>query len=691
LAMAYAHARRRRMRHPEKTKLGTSCSIIEAMLVMVDSVAQGLLDLAWLAMGVTGAMGWMSVRAANRNWRLGAKRGALATFFLLTEAVLSFEYLLLSRSYRVIAVFEHSDQTLPMAFRLGALWGGDRGSLLLWCWILSSVLVIAAVRYRSADDRFRGLVLTLLAGTGVFFIGVNRIAADPFQLFNQTPTSGIGLDPLLQNIVMLIHPPIMYLGLVGMTLPACTVLAALWLAPPGLTWLVELRMQLMVVWGFLTAAIFLGGMWAYLVLGWGGYWEWDPVENAALLPWLAATLALHGLLRDVESRRLSLTTTISILGGYLLTLVATWITRGGALHDSVHTFVATGIGPYFSAYFWVVIAVSTGLIVWQKDRFATGRKPTAMWQQGLTISLSWIALSVLIGTLCPIWSTWIQGNSVVLSQGWFDWMTVPAFLWLTLSLGLSERAPGKNHWLSSWLGAVAGIVTALLIPSPYRFFSEIAYGVAGFSLAAITRQTWAWLRSVQRLSASRPGIRWSRLLSKRRKFGSTMIHLAFVIVVIAVSASHLDATRRSVHLNPNQSVVVAGRLLTNHGLIHRRGQGRVTTRARISVSQGRHSIWLRPGESVFLGSAEPIPLVAIHRGILADWYVVMTGYENRGAVWLEVSVNPLVSWLWAAMFAMVGGTLLVLSQSMRGFAGVSARIYPGAQKRRRMPNSVLGK
>lgn len=630
--------------------------------------------LGWTVL--SGGLAAVAERTHDIRWRESARGGAVGVFLFLTAAIIAFEYLLVSQDYQVAAVFNHTNTTLPMAFRVGALWGGDSGSLLLWAWVLSVYGVFVSWWDAERYPRLANVASVVISGLLAFFIGVDFFVTDPFRLLATRPTNGGGLDPLLQNVVMLVHPPMMYIGLVGMSLPFAYVLAALWLRQQGTEWIPLVRRRMLFAWVLLGSALVLGGMWSYMVLGWGGYWEWDPVENAALLPWIAATLFLHLIQVDMTRHRVQWWTVVTVIGSYLLTLLATWITRSGVLKNSVHSFIGTGIGPYFVWYFWGLLALSAMLLVarrkvinlsFEKVREAS-RETLLYW---FAMAMCWIAAFVLGGTLWPVISKWLFGQTVVLTEHWFNTITVPAFIVVTFLLGLVpytgwgtvSRVDRRLVWsmaggfLATWLGA--GYEGADTVAGAALFFA------CGFSIVSISLDVARWIDMRRRHLREQ----WLRsaghvLAAQRRRVGAHIVHLAFLIIALGVAGSHLNAKSEIVRIRPGQTVSLAGYRLTYEGLSQENLPGRQLTRAKLAVVDGSHTFTIAAGETVYTGAAQPVANVAIRSGLMHDLYVVLNGWtsDGRQAI-LQIMVNPMVSWLWIGMYVMIGGTLMVLTRA----------------------------
>lgn len=631
--------------------------------------------LLWGAWGFAGWMGWAAIRAERTQdwrWRESARGAALAVALVLTAVVLTLEYALVTQNYAVAAVYFHTNATLPMVFRVGALWGGDSGSILFWAWILSLYTAFAAWWDAEHYPRLGNLALGVLSGLLLFFIGVDLWRTNPFRIIPGQPTNGSGLDPLLQNLVMVLHPPAMYVGLIGMSLPFAYVMAALWLRQSGTEWIPLVRRRMLFAWMLLSVALVLGGMWSYMVLGWGGYWEWDPVENAAFLPWIVSTVFLHMIQVDLRRHRVQWWTAGSAIGAYLLTLLGTYITRSGVLKNSVHSFVGSGLGPPFMGFFWVVLVGSLALVWLRRDVLGggaardTAREDLLQW---FAVLMGILAIVILYGTLYPILSKALWGTAVVYQVGWYNVVTTPLFLVILVLLGLSPFArwqPGLKvgrSWGILTAGAVLGAVFGVVVEHAAGVAPIGAFVASGFALASIAQDIGHTLRVNRGASSSGASVP-HLLLSRRRTLGVQVVHLAFVLMALGVIGSHTHPIQTTVQMRPGQTVTVGGYRVTYAGLDRVNSPGRQLVQARLYVTgAGLQQQLITAGDTVFTGSSQPVANVAIESGLMQDLYVVLAAWGQQGVAQVDIMVNPMVSWIWIGMYILMAGTLLMLTRT----------------------------
>ncbi len=635
--------------------------------------------LAGLSALYTVGMGWWANHHHNQRLQETVRGAAVAIAVSLTAAVLVLEYLLVTGDYSVIAVFNHSDRALPLLYKMGALWGGDSGSVLFWGWILSIYIAFVAWRGWPREGQMTPMVVPLLGAVLLFYTGMSNFVVDPFRLVAGSPTNGNGLDPLLQNLVMTIHPPVMYTGLIGMAVPAAYILSALWTRVPSREWVPVVRRWMLVAWLFLSVAIVLGGMWAYMELGWGGYWEWDPVENAALLPWLLATAFLHSIQLEEKRGMFRWWTAFLGVGSFLMTLIATYITRSGVLKNSVHSFTGTGVGPYFVVLFWFSLVGSAVVFILRRDTLRDRMAMDSTFsKEGIYLLLNAffaaIAAVVLFGTFYPIISKAFLGTSVVLTVHFFNAMTAPMFLALVLLLGTAPvvgwrsakwQSVIKRLWKPWVLGLAVGIFAYVHgYHSVLEFFGVV---IVAFSLGSMIQEFYraarlkhiatkaSWLKSLG-----------SAVMGNRRRYGGYLAHISFLIIVLGVIGSHTNNLTITRVMSPGQTVSVRGYQIRYQGLRATTHPGYQMTEANMVVNQNGHTYTETPGLSFYPGSAQPVATVAIRSGVMRDLYMVLEGSPGHNQAIVEIFINPMVSWIWMGMYILAFATLIAIGAPIGG-------------------------
>jgi cytochrome c-type biogenesis protein CcmF len=631
------------------------------------------LVLAGLSSVYTVAGGLWAYKTGNRRLQESVRGAALAVALALTAAVVALEYLLVTGDFSVWAVFYHTNRGLPLAYRAAALWGGDSGSVLFWGWIESLYMAYAAgVGWRD-ERRLTPVAVPILGAIMVFFTGLSNVVVNPFRIVPGQPVNGSGLDPLLQNPVMIIHPPAMYTGLIGMSVPFAMFMAALWQRVPPRTWVPVVRRWLLWAWMFLGAAIVLGGWWSYMELGWGGYWKWDPVENASLVPWLVATGALHVVQAEERRGLYKLWTGILLVATYVLTLMATYITRSGVIPDSVHSFTGTGVGPYFFGLFWVGVVLSGAVMVARRSELADQATLQRMLsREGLYYLMSFffavLTGVVLFGTFYPIITKTLVGTDIILQVGFFNTMTEPVFLALVALMVLAPVATwhviktktmlARLKW--PWWVAVAGGVAAYLwgARAPLLFIGDF---LAVFAMAA-TVQEFVFMVRMRRRATGEDAVTalYRGVVANRRRYGGFIAHVAFLIIVLGVIGSHTGNYSVTRTFAVGQTETVGPYRVTYTGLEAVNHSSYETNEAVLLVNgDGFHNRPFTPGISFFSGSSEPVAQVFIVGNLWRDLYTVLGAYTAGGQkATVQFFVNPLVSWIWIGMFILVFGTLV---------------------------------
>ncbi|WP_242848374.1 heme lyase CcmF/NrfE family subunit [Sulfobacillus thermosulfidooxidans] len=614
-------------------------------------------------------------RLCNPQLAESVRGAVLAVALALTTAVFTLEYLLVTGNYTVQAVYNHSDRALPLLYKMGALWGGNSGSILFWAWILSLYTVVVTLRGRWQSP-LTSLTSLYLTGLLLFFTGMSNLVVNPFRMIGGHPADGAGLDPLLQNVVMSIHPPAMYIGLIGMAVPAAYLLAALWTRAPMDQWVGIVRRWTLFAWMFLSAAIVLGGMWAYMELGWGGYWEWDPVENASLMPWLLATAFLHSLQAQEKRGILRAWTAILGVGSFLLTVVGTYITRSGILKNSVHSFTGTGVGPYFLALL-ILIGLGTFFILWSRQDVLQGHlpenAPDLTWSKEsvyrlVNVLFSSIAVIVLFGTFYPVLSHALMGTTIILTQEYFNRLTVPLFLMLAVLLGVAPAMGWRRtHFAQFWhhmrtpLLVALGVGVVAYLSGFHAIATWLAMIIVGFASTSMIQELVRAAKNRQKAHH----LGWQRSLAQaishnRRRYGGYLAHIAFLLIIFGVAGSHTHNIKITTTLKPHQQLFLGGYKIAYQGMTMATGPGYQMVQANLLVRYHAQQFREQPALAFFPGSAQPVAKVAIHGGWMKDLYCVFEGSPGQQEAILHIFINPFVRFIWTGMYILIGATLLSL-------------------------------
>jgi cytochrome c-type biogenesis protein CcmF len=571
-------------------------------------------------------------------------------------ASLAMQRALLTHDFELRFVAENNARSTPVLFSITGMWSALEGSILLWALVLAGYLAVMArhFRHRASDPLVGWATVTGLL-VAVFFFALMLGPANPFrEVAGAIPVDGRGPNPLLQNHVLVaFHPPILYLGYVGFTIPFAFAVAALATGRIGEGWLVETRRWTLFAWGFLTVGIVLGSWWSYEVLGWGGFWAWDPVENASFLPWLTGTAFVHSVMVQERSGMLRVWNLSLLLATFALTILGTFLTRSGVL-DSVHAFTESAIGPSILAFFAVVVAAGVGLIGWRGDRLrSTGALDSAVSRPAAflanNILFAAFAFVVLLGTVFPLLAEALNGERISVGRPYFDRMTIPIALALLFLMAVAPALPWRRTagevlhkrllW-PAWAATATVVACVLLGLAPVA-----AFGLGAFAAGAAVRQLV--------VSVRREGVR--SLVGRTN--GGMVVHVGVVVIAVAFAGAQSYGHRGEFRLSPGESAVLAGHRVTYLGSETVQHANRTAVEARVRVDGGRV---FRPALNRFPFATQAIGTPSVRVGAREDVYLTLVQAEREpgGEVVLAVVVQPLVVWLWIGGGLMALGTLL---------------------------------
>ncbi|MDQ2623333.1 MAG: heme lyase CcmF/NrfE family subunit, partial [Actinomycetota bacterium] len=486
--------------------------------------------------------------------------------------VIVIEHAFLTNDFSLSVVANHSSEATPTFYKVTAMWSSQQGSLLLWAFLLS---VVSTVSLRFTRNRLRDVVpwaTAVMLGVAVFFTGLMLLGGgvNPFATLSNVPVDGTGLNPLLQHPVMIIHPPMLYIGYVALTVPFAFAIGALISRRIDAAWIRSTRGFALIAWTFLTFGIILGARWSYTELGWGGYWAWDPVENASMMPWLITTAYIHSIMVQEKRNMLKVWNASLIVGSFALALLGTFLVRSGVL-QSIHAFGDSTVGPYFLALIGVVVVGSTVLITTRLDILRAPRKIDSMISREavfLVNNLLLVALCAVVfwGTFFPLISELLTGTRSTLAAPWFDRYTTPLAVTLVLFTGIGPMLAWRRI---SWQGvrrvfalplAVAAVVLVILLlftPASESFWAIVLFTLAAFTVVALFQETWRGAAARRASSGSSvPASIWGLMSRNRRRYGGYIVHIGFVVLLVGVAASSSFEDKQDVELKPGQSATV---------------------------------------------------------------------------------------------------------------------------------------
>jgi cytochrome c-type biogenesis protein CcmF len=583
-------------------------------------------------------------------------------------------YGLLGDQFQVKYVWNHSEYAQPLFYKFTALWGGQAGSLLFWVLLLGVYSAAVAVSFRRQMLALMPYVNAVLLATSAFFLILLVFAANPFELANFVPPDGRGLNPLLQNYWMVIHPVMLYLGYVGLAVPFAFATAALLSKQLGNEWVRSVRRWTLIPWMFLSAGILMGSQWAYMELGWGGYWAWDPVENASFLPWLTATAFLHSILIQERRGILKVWNMVLIWLTYFLVILGTFTTRSGIV-QSVHSFARSEVGIYFLVFLslvafgflWLLLRRLTLLQGEHEMDSVTSREAAFLANNWLFTGLTF---TTLLGTFFPMFSEIVTGIRISVNAPWFNKVNGPIFLLLLAMMGVGPLLGWRRTSPAAWLKQFTGpVVAAVAFGVLFAFFSSRLYPIIGLSVCVLTLATLlqAFVRGTiarRRATGEQPAVALYMLLRRNgQRYGGYIVHLGIVLIGVAIIGNEFYQSTTNVTLARGEQVSLAGYTITYTGLATSRQSNLTEIRANLTVAQAATNRVLgviAPRRNVYDKAPDnPTSEVGLYTRPSEDVYAVLNGWEGSGATaTFTLYVNPLTMWMWVGGMILVLGTLL---------------------------------
>jgi cytochrome c-type biogenesis protein CcmF len=628
-------------------------------------IALGLAVYGGVAAGVGGRTGRLALIESAQHAALGVFVLVTSCFALLTYAFLTFDF-----SVRYVAT--NTNLGTPFYYRITGVWGALEGSIILWSWMLALYTIILIVRHRDGARELYPWALATMLGILAFFLLVMTVAAPPFQRQVPVPADGRGLNPLLEDTGMITHPVALYLGFTGFTVPFAFAMAALITGRIGDTWLVLTRRWTIVAWYFLSLGLLIGGWWSYHVLGWGGYWAWDPVENAAFMPWLTGTAFLHSVMIQERRRMLRLWNISLVILTFGLTLFGTFLTRSGII-ASVHAFTQGAIGVLFLSFLALVLLTALGLVAWRWEALRSeGELDSVVSRESAfllnNVLLVAAAFTVFFGTVFPLLSEAVRGVKVSVGAPFFNQVNIPLFLSLVFLMGVGPliawRRASLDNLKRNFLWPVAlGIVAAA---------AAFALGVRSL-LAALTFATTVFVAvtiAVDFVRATRARLRLGEsllpamgrlLLRHNRRYGGFVVHLGILIIALGVMGSHAWSVQTETTLHRGETTELAGYRLRFDGLTAVEESNHLKVVGAFTVSNGRVLGVLQPAKKFYPQETAPIAYVDYRLGLREDLYLVLGDFARDGSqATIKLQVNRLVSWIWIGGVVLTLGALLAI-------------------------------
>jgi cytochrome c-type biogenesis protein CcmF len=614
-----------------------------------------------------------------------ARRAGIAAFAAVLLAAVVLVMAAFNDDFSIAYVQQHSNRDLPAAYKFAVLWSGQEGSLLFWSLLLAGYGFVLRLRYKT-DQRLFAYASVVIAAVQVFFLLLLNQAARPFSMVQGAlPQDGNGLNPLLQYPEMVIHPPMLYLGYVGFTVPFAFALGALIMKYPGEKWIQITRRWTMVTWGFLTIGVFLGAHWAYAVLGWGGYWGWDPVENASLMPWLTGTAFLHSVMMQEKRGMLKVWNMWLIFSTFLLSMLGTFLTRSGVI-SSVHAFAQSSIGDWFIVFMSLTLAVCVFFFVKNKAHLKSEHKLEALVSRESSFLFNNLLLlvacfTVLWGTLFPILSEWVQGHKVTVGPPFFNRVAVPVALLLLLltAVGplLAWRKTSveslKRNFLFPAIGSVSvGIVMIIFGVRPWEdpsyFYATMA---AVLSFLVIFTVISEFVRGGRVIAGKGQMNLFSAMVHlwhrNTRRYGGYIVHLGVALVIIGILGTPFNKEVEK-EMGFGDTITLGPYTLVCQSFTQDDNPNYGNEWAIINVFRGGKQVTtLYPERRFYKASGQPQTLPRIYPSVKEDFVLVTDLYlvyegknETTGRPIIKAHLNPLVPWIWTGLIVMVFGTITAL-------------------------------
>jgi cytochrome c-type biogenesis protein CcmF len=628
--------------------------------------------------------GVLGARLRRADMVESGERSLVGVIFLVVFASAILVHALITNNFQFEYVAHYTSTTLPLQYRAASFWGGQAGSMLFWLLILCGYTAVALVQNQNKNRRLMPYVTASLSGTCLFFLIMLIFAADPFKKISPIPTEGQSLNPLLQNYWMVSHPPSLYLGYVGMSVPFAFAMGALISGKLDIGWIKTIRKWTLFAWLFLTCGILQGSYWAYIELGWGGYWAWDPVENASLMPWLAATAFLHSVMIQEKKGMLKIWNMVLVLVAFSLSILGTFLTRSGIV-SSVHAFAQSPIGNYFLVFLGIQIGLSVFFLVWRRKELA----PEARLESFVSRESSFlfnnvfflvICIAVLCGTTFPILSELVTGSKVTVSAPFFNKVVTPFAIGLVLLTGICpliawRKASLKNLQKNFLAPTIIGLVGVgiLLAMGVYHWLTLVFFFSGVFVLVTVyneySKGTKARMAMVQE---NAPEALYHLVQRNRRRYGGYIIHAGVAILFIGIATSSFYRLEKSVTVPLNGSFAIGAYTLKYKDIQFLRDPHKEVWRAILDIYKGENQVGtLVPERHIYKNSDQPTTEVALRPFWNEDLYLILIGPDESGAGTFKVYVNPFIGLIWRGGIIMALGALIVLFPEMKAKYAVS--------------------
>ena len=630
------------------------------------------------------------------------RQAGMATCALIFLATFSLEYLFFSDNFANAYVVAHSNRDLSTFYKVAALWSGQEGSLLFWSCLLAVYVLSVLITYRNKNGELMPYVGVVMAGVQIFFLTLNNFVASPFKALASPGADGVlnyvaradgsGLNPLLQYPEMVIHPPNLYSGYTGFTIPFAFALGALLARYPGEKWIHLTRKWTMIAWMFQSMGILLGAHWAYAVLGWGGYWGWDPVENASFLPWLTGTAFLHSVMMQEKRGMMKVWNVWLVFCTFLLCILGTFLTRSGIV-SSVHAFAQSSIGSWFVGFLVIIIAVCFGAYLKNRDYLKSENqldsivsRESSFLFNNLILLVSCVA--ILSGTLFPVFSEWITGNRISVGAPFFNKVNIPIGLLLLFLTGVgpllawrktSTESLKRNFGWPLGIGLIAGVIA--LVFGFREIYSWVCLILCVFVASTVGLEFYRGAKVIRaRSGATFMASAMDLTMRNTRRYGGYIVHMGMVFVFIGLSGAAFNRDLQK-DMQVGQTMQIGPYSLLLQGFDSKPEKNYTAQRMLVEVLRDKKPIMmLYPEKRHFSTNEQNGTMVAIYSTLKEDLYVVYAGDSpDTQMPVLHAYLNPLVKWIWLGGAVVVFGTLVAMLPNRRAVLVLAGAQQPATQ------------
>lgn len=648
--------------------------------MFADSGVAGTIGRALLLVGIVGSLFGAIAAISSARTREAAVTKLISRFAILNAvaavgAFAAMEYAMITRDFSLAYVQKVGSTATPALFNFAAVWSALEGSLLMWVLILAGYTVAVSFWLRKKmDDVLTNWAMGVMFIVSLFFFLLSFGPANPFVVGAAGVVDGPGPNPLLQNhLLVMFHPPLLYLGYVGMTVPFAFAIAALITGRVGEGWLLATRRWTLFAWGFLTIGIILGGWWSYEVLGWSGVWAWDPVENASLLPWITATAYIHSVLVQERRGMLRVWNLSLLVSTFSLTILGTFLTRSGVL-NSVHAFSESAIGPWLLSFFAIIVVVSVGLIGWRGDRLhSPGSIDSALSREGAFLAnnvlFAVFAFVVLLGTVFPLVVEALQSRTIVVGEPFFDQLVIPIGIAMLTLMAIAPVLPwrkasgellSKRLFWPAWCGI--GALAFSVFVGATGFAPLLAFGLGGFATGSALRQVV--------LATRRQG--WRGLVGRAN--GGMIVHVGVIMISVALAASNSFTRSQELSLVVGKPATFSGHTFELIDVVQITTDRDISVKALVSVDGGKP---YAPAITKFTKIGMNVGTPSVRTGFGSDVYLTLEPpvRQDSNEARIKVFIKPLILWLWIGSGLMAVGTVLAA--------------FPGKRRKPTDPTSAL--